>query len=314
MKLTFRTKTTFTFIAMCLALIIAQASFAPAQEPAPSPKPKMGQRSGPNPFQMDPRAQDRTYHFDDTNVDLHYCLFVSSKVSKDKKAPLIVTLHGLGAGPSIMVNKDAVDLAEAGGYILLAPMGFNERGWYGIPMGNFGKIPPKAAPKPEAAQTGNEPAPKPKASMFFNANDPPNLRELSEKDVMNVLDIVRKEFKVDENRIYLMGHSMGGAGTLHLGMKYGSIWAALAPVAPAAFGIEPSGLEKIKTMPIIFVHGDVDEAVPVSISRQWVDKMKELNMTYEYNEMKGVSHGPVITASLPSVYEFFGKHSKSVSK
>ena len=314
MRLTFRTKTNFAFIALCLALIIAQAPCASAQEPAPSPKSKMGQRGGPNPFQMDPRAQDRTYHFDDTNADLHYCLFGSSKVSKDKKAPLIVSLHGLGAGPSIMVNKDAVDLAEAGGYILLAPMGFNERGWYGIPMGNFGKTPPKAAPKPEGPQTGNEPAPKPKASMFFNANDPPNLRELSEKDVMNVLDIVRKEFKVDENRIYLMGHSMGGAGTLHLGIKYGSIWAALAPVAPAAFGIDPSGVEKIKNMPIIFVHGDVDEAVPVSVSRQWVDKMKELGMTYEYNEMKGVSHGPVITASLPSVYEFFSKHSKSESK
>ncbi|MBN2320963.1 MAG: hypothetical protein JXR49_17925 [Acidobacteria bacterium] len=54
--------------------------------------------------------------------------------------------------------------------------------------------------------------------------------------------------------------------------------------------------------------------VPVAISQQWIDKAKELNMTYEYNEMTGVSHGPVITASLPSVYEFFGKHSKSASR
>jgi predicted peptidase len=127
---------------------------------------------------------------------------------------------------------------------------------------------------------------------------------------MNVLDIVRKEFNVDERRIYLMGHSMGGAGTLYLGARYASIWAALAPVAPAAFGLNPDSLEKIKDMPVIFVHGDKDEAVPVANTRRWVDKAKELNMTYEYNEMPGVSHGPVITASLPSVYEFFGKHSK----
>ena len=58
---------------------------------------------------------------------------------------------------------------------------------------------------------------------------------LSEKDVMNVLDIVFKEYKIDERRIYLMGHSMGGAGTLYLGTKYPDKWAALAAAAPAAF-------------------------------------------------------------------------------
>lgn len=314
----YRTRITSTFTVLCLALLVAQVQFATAQDPAPSAKPKMGQRGGFTPMRMDPRAQDRTYHFNvnETNADLHYCLFVSSKVSKDKKAPLIVTLHGLGAGPTIMLTKEAVDLAEAGGYILVAPMGFNERGWYGIPMGNFGKVPPKPENKPETAQPGTETAPKPKSksSLFFNPNDPPNLHELSEKDVMNVLDIVRKEFNVDENRIYLMGHSMGGAGTLYLGVKYASIWAALAPVAPAAFGLNPESLAEIKSMPVIFVHGDVDEAVPVANTRLWVDKLKELNMTYQYNEMPGVSHGPVITASLPSIYEFFSKHSKSASR
>jgi dipeptidyl aminopeptidase/acylaminoacyl peptidase len=84
----------------------------------------------------------------------------------------------------------------------------------------------------------------------------------------------------------------------------------LAPVAPAAFGLNPEGLEQIKDMPVLFVHGDKDEAVPVDVSRRWVEKAKELGMTYEYNEMEGVTHGPVITESLPSIYEFFGKHSK----
>ena len=214
---------------------------------------------------------------------------------------------------AIMLTKEAVDLAEEGGYILVGPMGYNVRGWYGIPMGK--KPSPPGAPSKKAKKTETVPPdanskPKPKTSLFFNPNDPPNLRELSEKDVMNVLDIVRNEFNVDENRIYLMGHSMGGAGTLYLGVKYGSIWAALAPVAPAAFGLNPDSLAKIKNMPVIFVHGDVDEAVPVANTRLWVDKAKELNMTYEYNEMPGVSHGPVITACLPSIYEFFAKHSK----
>jgi predicted esterase len=309
----FKPKTTITIaiIAFCLAIACIQTQFAIAQNPAP--KAKMGQRGGMSPFASDPRVQTRTYKFEEADKDMEYCLFVSSKVSKDKKAPLIVTLHGLGAGPSIMLTKDAVDLAEKGGYILVGPMGYNERGWYGIPMGSpskRGKIPPKKENPEGKTDTGAKTMPKRAGGMFNNQNDPPNLRELSEKDVMNVLDIVCKEFNVDEKRIYLMGHSMGGAGTLYLGAKYGSKWAALAPVAPAAFGISPDILEKIKDMPVLIVHGEADEVVPVTNTKQWVDKLKELNMTYEYNEIPGVSHGPVITASLPSIYEFFGKHSK----
>jgi poly(3-hydroxybutyrate) depolymerase len=287
----------FAVLCFTVSFLLTQVSFA--QDTGPKP------RMGINPFQMDSRAKEMTYHFKDTDADLKYCLFVSSKVSKDKKAPLIVTLHGLGAGPSIMLSKQAVDLAEEGGYILVGPMGYNERGWYGMPFRR-----PDNAP-PQRMQTGDSADQKPKPSPFFNPNDPPNLRELSEKDTMNVLDIVRKEYNVDENRIYLMGHSMGGAGTLYLGVKYASIWAAIAPIAPAAFGIEPDSLAEIKNMPVIFVHGAADEVVPVDISRRWVEKAKELKMTYEYNEMEGISHGPVITAALPSVYGFFSNHSKS---
>ena len=69
---------------------------------------------------------------------------------------------------------------------------------------------------------------------------------------MNVLEIVRKEFNIDGDRIYLMGHSMGGGGTWHLGLKYPDIWAGLAPIAPAIFK-KPDELEKIKHIPVIVV-------------------------------------------------------------
>ena len=73
------------------------------------------------------------HHFAETNEDIPYALFVSSKVRKDKKAPMIVTLHGIGGTHTTMMRPNAIDLAEAGGYILLAPMGYNPRGWYGAP-------------------------------------------------------------------------------------------------------------------------------------------------------------------------------------
>jgi len=45
---------------------------------------------------------------------------------------------------------------------------------------------------------------------------------------MNVPALVRKEFNLDERRIYLMGHSQGGGGARHLAEKYPETWAAVA--------------------------------------------------------------------------------------
>jgi len=312
-----RSRTIRTVLAVWCVLFGLGQIFA--QQPAPPNGPGQAPppRSGFPAFRADPRVQMRSYHFTDTNEDLQYALFVSSKVKKDQKAPLIVTLHGLGAGPQIMLGTKAVDLAEAGGYILVGPMGVNNHGWYGIHFDMKGMAPP---PRPANAGGDNAAAAPARPAMppgIFGdpSKDPPNLNELSEKDVMNVLAIVRKEFNVDDRRIYLMGHSMGGAGTIYLGVKYGSIWAALAPIASAAFTVDPDSLKNIKDMPILFVHGDADTVVPVAVTRRFVEKAKELNMpNVVYKELPGIDHGPIITAALEDVYAFFGKYSKPAGK
>ena len=262
---------------------------------AQAPEGKQGGKGKGGGFAQDPRVQTRMYHFEDTNVELPYSLYVSSKVTKDQKAPLVVTLHGLGATQTIMMTKAAVDLAEEGGYILVSPLGYNTGGWYGSPLLTGGRGKGK----------GGAPAPAP----------PANLSELSEKDVMNVIAMVRKEFNVDDKRMYLMGHSMGGAGTLFLGSKYASMWAAIGAEAPAAFAMNNNRqeiLQKMKdaNLPVMLVTGDMDEAVPVTNTRMWAETMKEMGLTYEYVEQPGVTHGPVIQTGLKPIYEFFAKHAK----
>ncbi len=266
-------------LASCVAFLVEMPA-ALAQQPVPQAAPPAPGRGGRAPIPVDPRVQIRTYHFADTNEDIPYAIYVSSKVSRDKKNPLIVTLHGLGGTHTTMMRPNALDLAEAGGYIYVAPMGYNPRGWYGVPRGER-----RGAPPPNAAPNTGRQGPPPGA--LAAANDPPNLRELSEKDVLNVLDIVRKEFNVDENRTYLFGHSMGGAGTYYLAVKYPEKWAAIGVLAPAAFSLDPNSLSKIPKMPVIVIHGDMDTAVPVTLSRTWVDVMKTLNMPYQYIEVAG---------------------------
>ena len=306
MRIWIRATTVLAFAALAAWLTLSIPDTAQAQAPAGA-KGKGGGKG----FAQDPRAQTRTYHFEDTNEDLPYSLYVSSKVKKDQKAPLVVTLHGLGAPQTIMMGKTAVDLAEEAGYILVAPMGYNTGGWYGSPVGTGpgrgkGKGAPAAATAPTAAAKG-------RFGGFGGGNQPANLRELSEKDTMNVIAMVRKEFKVDDKRIYIMGHSMGGAGALYLGSKYPNMFAAVAAEAPAAFWqTRKETLQPMKDakVPVMIVHGDIDEVVPVTNSQAWVDAMKELKMKYEFIEQPGITHGPVIESGLKPIYEFFAKHKK----
>jgi predicted peptidase len=128
---------------------------------------------------------------------------------------------------------------------------------------------------------------------------------------MNVLELVRKEFTIDDKRVYLIGHSMGGAGAWHLGTKYPDVWAGLAPIAPAASG-QPTGLDKIKNIPVIVMQGDQDTLVRPEGTRRWVEKLKELNITHEYLEIAGAGHGDVISKGMPQMFAFFEKQQQKV--
>jgi dipeptidyl aminopeptidase/acylaminoacyl peptidase len=100
-----------------------------------------------------------------------------------------------------------------------------------------------------------------------------------------------------------------------LASKHADIWAAVAPVAPAAFMMTQKRSDILKGIkdghvPILVVQGDADTVVPVANARTWVQTMKDLKMNYKYVELPGINHGPIITASQQYVYEFFDKHSK----
>ena len=274
----------FPFILLlCLLLVPNRSTIAQQTGPAEK-KPAFD-----FPMHIDPdkRVEQRKYRFEDTGKELEYVLYVSSKVSKDKKNPLIVALHGMGGDANFIVRDRLVDLAEEGGYVAVGPLGYSVSGWYGSPV----------------IALGGHPV------------EPPNLTELSEKDVMNVLAMMLKEFNIDKNRIYLMGHSMGGAGAIFLGQKYKDKWAAIAAIAPAAFMMMQNRAEILTPIrnagvPLMMVQGGKDKVVPPEYAHQWVDTMKELKMVYKYIELPDDDHGTVIGDGMPDIFRFFAEHTK----
>ena len=149
------------------------------------------------------RAQIRTYFFKEADKKMGYSIYVPSGYDKKKSYPLMVALHGLGGSDRGMIrSRGLTRLAQQHGYIVVAPMGYSERGWYG--------------------------ADNPFARLMTSRRD----LEWSEKDVMNVLSITRKDLSVDAKRIYLMGHSMGGHGALTIGLKNPDMYRSISAFAP----------------------------------------------------------------------------------
>ena len=284
-------------LALALVISLGPVETATAQPP--------GGRGGFS-AAPDPRVQQRTYKFSETNEEMKFALFVSSKVAKGKKAPLIVALHGLGGDGNSLLRGASLNLAEEGGYILVGPMGYNPSGWFGSPvivMGGRGRgrggAPGGAGAPPAAAPAAAPPAPTPE-----------RLAELSELDVRTVMKMVREEFTVDDDRTYLMGHSMGGAGALFLGQKYVNEWAAVAAIAPAAFMMQPNSAQILQPMkkagvPVMIVQGGADTVVPPTNTRAWVESLKSLEMDHKYIEFPEGDHGTVINDGMPGIFEFF---------
>jgi predicted esterase len=132
-------------------------------------------------------------------------------------------------------------------------------------------------------------------------------RGSAEQDVMDVLAEVRRDYKIDPKRIYLMGHSMGGYGTWSTAMDHPDVFAALGPISG---GGNAAGMEKLKHIPQYVVHGDADPTVPVTQSRTMVEAGKKAGTNIVYVEVPGGNHTSVAAPQIGPMFDFFAKQAK----
>ncbi|MBT4694771.1 MAG: alpha/beta fold hydrolase [Planctomycetaceae bacterium] len=223
---------------------------------------------------------NRRYNFTLARKELEYTLYIPKSYDNTKEYPLVVALHGLLSNPKQIIRYPNLQrLAEKHNYIVVAPMGYNDRGWYG----SFG--------------------------WRVGGSIPANLGELSEKDVLNVLAITRAELKIDERRVYLYGHSMGGGGSLHIAAKYPDQFAAVAVAAPAYY--KPAAtLKAIAQTPVFIVQGELDLLVRAAVTQRLVKSAKMIGLKVTYQEVAGGSHLEVAWNTLPKIFEFYNLHSR----
>ena len=231
--------------------------------------------------------QERHYWFEEAREMMAYHLYAPKKWDGKSRLPMVLVLHGNTRDQDYYFDRDdhiLAKMAEQHGYLVVCPMGYRPNAGWG-----------SSSLRPPAGGRGRGGAP-----------DPSRLKqgELSEQDALNVLDIVTKEYPVDPARIYLFGHSAGGAGSWYMGEKYAEKWAAIAAsAAPTAADGFP--FERLKGVPIMVCHGDKDDEVPVARSRTMVQAAKEHGLDPQYLEVPGATHLTIVAIVEPKVFDFF---------
>ena len=107
------------------------------------------------------------------------------------------------------------------------------------------------------------------------------------KLVLEILDVVRKEYSIDAARIYVAGQSNGGVGAWGLITKKPGLFAAAIPLCGA--GNTRIASRAAKTAVWAF-HGEKDDVIPASHSRDMIAAMKRGGGNPRYTEYKGIGH------------------------
>jgi hypothetical protein len=104
---------------------------------------------------------------------------------------------------------------------------------------------------------------------------------------LDVLAQLRKEFNVDEKRLYVTGLSMGGYGTWDVIARNPTLFAAAVPFCG---GADEATAPVIKDIPIWCFHGGADPTVPTERSRNMIKALKDAGGNPKYTEYPGVGH------------------------
>lgn len=116
------------------------------------------------------------------------------------------------------------------------------------------------------------------------------LMEKPTKPLQMAYDLVLQiadEMPVNKDRLYITGLSMGGFGTWDLITRYPDTFAAAMPVCG---GGDLSKAYLLKDLPIWTFHGAQDSVVPVEMSRDMVQAIREAGGTPGYTEYPHVDH------------------------
>ena len=121
-------------------------------------------------------------------------------------------------------------------------------------------------------------------------------------ELVALLDEIVAKYKIDQDRIYLSGLSMGGFGTWMLAAYAPDRFAAIVPVCG---GGEVLMARRLTHLPVWAFHGAKDQVVPLGRSEEMVDALKKLHGDVKLTVYPEAGHDSwTATYENPEVYEW----------
>lgn len=125
-------------------------------------------------------------------------------------------------------------------------------------------------------------------------------------DVLEVIADVRRHYDVDPDRIYLMGHSMGGYGTNRIGMHFPDLFAAIAPAQGTDAEELHANLRNVPWYEVTSVE-DLDAGGRQATAMYDLLSADGYDATLVNYGMK-IHEYSSIYENLPALFRFFGEH------
>ena len=127
--------------------------------------------------------------------------------------------------------------------------------------------------------------------------------------LLDLMDHIGKQFKVDQSRVYLTGLSMGGYGSWLLAANHADRFAAAAIVCG---GGDPDYADRLATLPIWVFHGTEDTAVPFGRSVEMVRAIRAAGGNQvRFTELRHIGHNAWSAAyATPELYTWFDRQAR----
>lgn len=116
---------------------------------------------------------------------------------------------------------------------------------------------------------------------------PPEALGIGARLAFEIIDRLLATQPIDPARIYVTGHSMGGAGTWHMLAQRPRFFAAGVPVCGHPL---PATAAWIKDVPVWNFHGVADNIEPVETSRVMIDALRKAGGEPRHTEYASVGH------------------------
>lgn len=146
---------------------------------------------------------------------------------------------------------------------------------------------------------------------------PEHIRWSTDNWFENLYKEVNDKFRIDTNRVYLTGFSLGGAGTWYIAAKYSNKFAAIAPMSGFTSQMDyiDINIDRLIDMPIWAFHGKIDIVVPFEETERIVKKLEGKNKDLKFSVEPKAGHWiNWLVYPNQELYDWFLKYDKRLKK